>query len=77
MSVKTWKKIISIFVIILILSLAILTLFLGIGYFRYEKLLNAPTTVDLTTYGYTDSESLSKLFKYLKGVGGVAAISWR
>ena len=77
MSVKTWKKIISIFVIILILSLAILTLFLGIGYFRYEKLLNAPTTVDLTTYGYTDSESLSKLFKYLKEVDADETISYQ
>lgn len=68
MSVKTWKKIISISVALILLVLVILTLFFGIGFFRYSKYVHSSTIVDLQDYGYKDAEDVENMFRYLKNV---------
>lgn len=77
MSVKTWKKIISISVALLLLILTILTLFFGIGYFRYAKTVKASTIVDISAYGYSSSEDMTNLFKYLKNIKVDGTISYQ
>lgn len=66
MSIKTWKKIITLTIVVILLILLILTLFFGIGYFRYEKKLSAPTVVDMAEYGYQSAEDMEAFFKQLE-----------
>ena len=66
MSIKTWKKIITLTVIAILLILTALTLFFGIGYFRYEKKLSAPTVIDMAEYGYQSAEDMEAFFQQLE-----------
>lgn len=69
MSVKTWKRIISIVVILLILSLAVATAAFAIKYNKlndeYNAVLSNESLVNLSEYGVLDSSELDHLFSYL------------
>ena len=68
MSVKQWKKVITISVILIIVLLLILTIFFGLRAYNYEKDIENGTLVNLTEYGELDTKELSGLFKYLGSV---------
>lgn len=69
MSVRTWKRIISMVVLLLILSLSVATAVFAIKYNKlddeYNGVLSNKGLVDLSGYGVLDSRELDHLFSYL------------
>jgi peptidoglycan/xylan/chitin deacetylase (PgdA/CDA1 family) len=69
MSIRKWKRIITLTVILIILSLFAATIFTGVRYHRlsrqYEALQGSGTLIDLTEYGNIDTEEIESLLHYL------------
>lgn len=68
MSVKQWKQVITISVILIIVLLLILTIFFAIRVHNYEKDVESGKLVNLAQFGELDAKELSGLFKYLGSV---------
>lgn len=69
MSVRTWKRIITIVVILLILSLTVAVAAFAVKYDKlnddYNAVINNESLVNLSKYGVLDSSELDHLFSYL------------
>lgn len=69
MSVRTWKRIITIVVILLILSLTVAVAAFAVKYDKlnddYNAVINNESLVNLSKYGVLDSSELGHLFSYL------------
>ena len=72
MSIRAWKRIITLTVILIILVLSAATIFLGLRYSNldqeYQTMKDNGALIDLTEYGYIDAEECENLFEYLGSV---------
>lgn len=68
MSVKQWKQVITISVILIIVLLLILTIFFALRVHNYQKDVESGKLVNLAQFGELDAKELSGLFKYLGSV---------
>jgi len=68
MTVKQWKQVITISVIVIIVVLLALTIFFGIRYSHYANLSEDGSIIDLSEYDDIDTREATRIFKYFNSV---------
>lgn len=68
MSVKQWKRVITLTVLVTIILLLILTIVFSVRSCHYSSMIHNGQLVDLTEYGEMDASELSGVFRYLSSV---------
>lgn len=72
MSIRTWKRIITLFVVVLIFSLLATTIVFAVNYNRvsneYDQILSDKNLIDLSDYSELDSDELKHFVTYLNNV---------
>ncbi len=68
MSVRQWKRVITLCVITTIILLLLLTIFFGLRSRHYNNLIESGELINLTEYGTIDDMELSSLVHYLESV---------
>lgn len=77
MSVRTWKKIITLFVLLLILTTTATTVFFAVKYSKlndkYTQIINNENLVDLSDYGIENRDELTELICRIENLDQIKA----
>jgi len=77
MSVRQWKRVITITVIIIIILFSILALVFGLKSCHYSNLEDDGKLINLDKYGTMDAEELSGLFDYMGSINSESDLSYK